>query len=193
MLQPSNLPVYGPYHADHLYRDLDPLTVCLPGILGSSTEWQSRCLKFPMITPMGRFAPGTHATTLLSKICRHILNEKWLVRDVIEHCQEEFKLLPETCSEIVTHGSSDALASINEALKGSYRVVEVAERKHLDSPSQTSAGTKKRTSRNPKLAIVGMAGRFPNAASHQRFWDLLEGGIDLHRKVLTSPDVPSHR
>ena len=34
-----------------------------------------------------------------------------------------------------------------------------------------------------KLAIVGMAGRFPDAASHQALWELLERGLDVHREV----------
>ncbi|KAL8723506.1 MAG: hypothetical protein Q9225_000239 [Loekoesia sp. 1 TL-2023] len=28
-----------------------------------------------------------------------------------------------------------------------------------------------------------MAGRFPNAADHEKFWELLEAGLDVHRKV----------
>lgn len=37
--------------------------------------------------------------------------------------------------------------------------------------------------RNSKIAIVGMAGRFPNAADHESFWKLLEQGLDVHREV----------
>ncbi|KAL9610910.1 MAG: hypothetical protein Q9167_004420 [Letrouitia subvulpina] len=40
-----------------------------------------------------------------------------------------------------------------------------------------------RRSKKAKLAIVGMAGRFPNAADHEKFWNLLEAGLDVHRKV----------
>jgi hypothetical protein len=35
-----------------------------------------------------------------------------------------------------------------------------------------------------KIAIVGMAGRFPNAADHEKFWKLLENGLDVHREVI---------
>jgi iterative type I PKS product template protein len=34
-----------------------------------------------------------------------------------------------------------------------------------------------------KLAIIGMAGRFPDAASHEKLWELLEKGLDVHRVV----------
>ena len=33
------------------------------------------------------------------------------------------------------------------------------------------------------IAIVGMAGRFPDAADHEKFWELLEKGLDVHREV----------
>lgn len=36
---------------------------------------------------------------------------------------------------------------------------------------------------NSKIAIIGMAGRFPNAADHEAFWKLLEQGLDVHREV----------
>lgn len=44
-----------------------------------------------------------------------------------------------------------------------------------------------------KLAIVGMAGRFPDAASHEKLWELLERGLDVHRKVPKDRfDVETH-
>lgn len=44
-----------------------------------------------------------------------------------------------------------------------------------------------RGSANPKdskIAIVGMAGRFPGAADHEKLWELLEAGLDVHREVI---------
>ena len=33
------------------------------------------------------------------------------------------------------------------------------------------------------IAIVGMSGRFPDAANLEKFWELLEKGLDVHREV----------
>lgn len=33
------------------------------------------------------------------------------------------------------------------------------------------------------IALEGMAGRFPDATDHEKFWDLLEKGLDVHRTV----------
>lgn len=38
-------------------------------------------------------------------------------------------------------------------------------------------------SADSKIAIVGMAGRFPDAADHEAFWNVLEKGLDVHREV----------
>lgn len=38
-----------------------------------------------------------------------------------------------------------------------------------------------------KIAIVGMAGRFPGAADHNLLWELLEKGLDVHREVNIDP------
>ena len=35
----------------------------------------------------------------------------------------------------------------------------------------------------PPLAIVGMAGRFPDSDSHEELWELLKAGLDVHRSV----------
>ena len=51
------------------------------------------------------------------------------------------------------------------------------------SEAPSAFGDAPRTSKKPKLAIVGMAGRFPNAADHEKFWDLLEAGLDVHKRV----------
>ena len=36
---------------------------------------------------------------------------------------------------------------------------------------------------NSDIAIVGMSGRFPDAANLEKFWELLEKGLDVHREV----------
>lgn len=54
---------------------------------------------------------------------------------------------------------------------------------HTHAEMPKSLGQSPSNSRRPRLAIVGMAGRFPNAADHSKFWDLLESGLDVHRKV----------
>lgn len=44
-----------------------------------------------------------------------------------------------------------------------------------------------------KIAIVGYSGRFPDAASNEKYWDLLHEGLDVHRKIPKDRfDVEAH-
>lgn len=45
----------------------------------------------------------------------------------------------------------------------------------------------------PKLAIIGMSGRFPGAKDNEAFWDLLYQGLDVHKPVPPSRwDIKTH-
>ena len=59
-----------------------------------------------------------------------------------------------------------------------------------DASFGLSEGRPTTTSKAP-IAIVGMAGRFPGAASHDALWDLLQKGIDCHKVVSLRHDVIS--
>ena len=39
------------------------------------------------------------------------------------------------------------------------------------------------STKKPKLAIIGMSGRFPGAKDNEAFWDLLYKGLDVHKPV----------
>lgn len=44
-----------------------------------------------------------------------------------------------------------------------------------------------------KIAIVGYSGRFPDAESNQKFWELLHKGLDVHREIPPDRfDVKAH-
>ena len=54
-------------------------------------------------------------------------------------------------------------------------------------------GSDQAPSNQPKIAICGLSGRFPDAADHETFWELLEKGLDLHREVPKDRfDVTTH-
>ncbi len=73
---------------------------------------------------------------------------------------------------------------MTEALKARTKV-QVALIPDVSAMQDHSIGDTehKGSSRRCNLAIVGMAGRFPDAASHEALWELLEKGLDVHREV----------
>ncbi|KAF6227264.1 hypothetical protein HO133_008707 [Letharia lupina] len=58
-----------------------------------------------------------------------------------------------------------------------------------NDPSSSPSGKPEQS----KIAIVGFEGRFPDAESIDKFWDILHKGLDVHRKILEDRfDVATH-
>ena len=115
--------------------------------------------------------------TLLTQVVEYILNEQINLQDVISSCTD-MALSSQQCT-IVSCGPNDFENLVAEALNEA----KVSLLQTPDPGGLNSFGDAPRTSKKPKIAIVGMAGRFPDAADHEKFWDLLEKGLDVHRKV----------
>ena len=131
------------------------------------------------------FTKDLNAPTLFSAVIRDILTEVLGIRQIVDGCT---KLATEAhCEEcnIISFGPSNSKSMFAKAMESErgFKVTlhEDLAAKLSDAPS--AFGDTPRTSKKPKLAIVGMAGRFPNAADHEKFWDLLEAGLDVHKRV----------
>lgn len=83
----------------------------------------------------------------------------------------------ERCN-ISSIGPSSALSSIVSSLRAGTKL-EVS----IGEQFKSTKSTRDRKSSSQKIAIVGMSGRFPNADSIEKLWDLLEQGLDVHRRV----------
>lgn len=77
-------------------------------------------------------------------------------------------------------GPTQAASTLASILKAQTEL-EIALRRPATDGEESAAKT---FSGAPiKLAIVGMAGRFPDAATHEKLWELLENGLAVHRVV----------
>ena len=86
--------------------------------------------------------------------------------------------------KVHTIGPSDLSSSLVSAIKSSgVRVTTTDHHSWLTREHNVASSKIKGT--NSDIAIVGMAGRFPDAADHEQFWDLLERGLDVHRTIPT--------
>lgn len=89
-----------------------------------------------------------------------------------------FAASSEVCNWIVRpFGPTSAAQSLTSNLRaeGQGKVI-------LDEYFGSSAAQSAVASKAP-LAIVGMAGRFPGADSHDALWKILEKGLDCHKVV----------
>ena len=144
-------------------------------------------LALPLIsTSSGRCFDGDQtALDLLSAVVNDILKQPLRLEKVADGCINFVKISKSSKCKVISFGPNNAENAVMKALELQTDAKVVA---HEDPSTQIPAhftpfGDVPRTSKKPKLAIVGMAGRFPNAADHEKFWSLLEAGLDVHKKV----------
>lgn len=177
--QKVSIPVYAPYHAGHLYNDL-----ALEKILSDETR------EF-----LGAYHPSSLVHSAATGKCHVAENTLELIQmslvDMLKAPVRWDHLLEESVSQITANskapatvfaiGVSNVANSLVSAIKaGGQSSVTAVDYTAWASPDDNE--TQGRT-QNDKIAIVGMAGRFPSAASHEALWELLEKGLDVHRKV----------
>lgn len=131
------------------------------------------------------FGRNLDAPTLFAAVIRDILNETLRVQKMVDGCT---RLTREAdCGEcsIMSFGPISAKSIFAKAMEAetNFNVTLHEDLAAKLSAAPSAFGDAPRTSKRPKLAIVGMAGRFPNAADHEKFWDLLEAGLDVHKRV----------
>lgn len=169
--------ILGPYHASHLHHtshiDLI-LTQDTRDVLG-----KYEVTKELYSTKTGK--PFDTKTTVdlvrqcLEQILIDVLDWDLVLRNVAQDV-----LASGAHCHVLPVGSTNLSHSLLTALKE----VGVSHLSLEDHHAQSVNGDQgSRKGPDSKIAIVGMAGRFPSAADHELFWELLEKGLDVHREV----------
>lgn len=137
-----------------------------------------------MSTSTGKwFSDKMTTTEILTSIIHDVLNEPLRFYEVLNGCTEAVAKSNSPKCRIIACGHTNAEAAFVTALKSGTSAEILLNQDGLRIPSTLRLNQAPRTSKKQKLAIVGMAGRFPNAADHEKFWDLLYAGLDVHREV----------
>ena len=144
-----------------------------------------------MSSSSGKLLPqDLGAPEVLTAVIEDILKETLRLQHIVDGCVDLARHSGCTEVSISSFGPASSEPLIVNALESEAAVkVSVDQIRTTLSDGSIAYGSKPQTSRKPKLAIVGMAGRFPDAADHEKFWNLLEAGLDVHRKVQIHPDV----
>lgn len=176
---------HGPYHGSHLHYPTDVERILKPSSPQSAALLDNYTLKFPVLsTSKGSWFPkDSSANHLLTAVITDILVELLDVGEVLKRSAEKVLELKSSRCKITSFGPAKLQMKFASAVKSATQadVVFHDDSNHLGKLSSLDQSPS--NSRRPKLAIVGMAGRFPNAADHEKFWDLLEAGLDVHKKV----------
>ncbi|KAL2808100.1 beta-ketoacyl synthase [Aspergillus granulosus] len=154
----KSIPVYGPYHAPHLYSqgDVEDIVAAVATGRDNFTVSLERAVGDILLRPI-----------------------RW--NDIIDQLQKwlhDFQ--PESFKVVPIASTADQL--IYTALKQTEFRSLVPSLKPPSGPV-VSPYTTMSTGNKPKLAIVGMSGRFPGAKDNDAFWELLHQGLDVHKPV----------
>ncbi|KAL9596553.1 MAG: hypothetical protein Q9219_005731 [cf. Caloplaca sp. 3 TL-2023] len=180
-LKQAPLPIHGPYHAEHLYK-LESIERLLEPFRSNLVLYEPN---LPIYSSSDGKLIGTSTSlelvhTALDEILRKPLHWKLIT----EHAGAELHAMSVPECVVLPAGPVDVGRGLVSALKN--RNCMLSQDDSLWLSSSTDDSTMNPASgkfANSKIAIVGMAGRFPNAANHELFWELLEKGTDTHKEI----------
>jgi 3-oxoacyl-(acyl-carrier-protein) synthase len=177
---PTPLPVYGPYQAPHLHPELQ-----IEKVLGLKNSRIADALDSSR--PSSRiFSSSTGyafdseqtALELFSAVAIDVLTKPSHLQNVLDGCKSDRT----GRTLVIPVGPTNFATTIVASLKAASES-EVVLRRAPFGNNEPAPFTGSGSSSTGKLAIVGMAGRFPDAASHELLWELLEKGLAVHREV----------
>ncbi len=168
----KSIPVYAPYHAPHLYSpdDVDEVVgtlghggIPLNGACGPKDDSFEVSLK-----------------AAVQMILLRPIDWSEILEDLKIHLQ---KKQPKSFHIIPIGTKADQL--IYTALKQTSLSTLLPPRQPGSQPPQHGTVTVDPcySPGKPKLAIIGMSGRFPGAQDNEAFWDVLYQGLDMHKGV----------
>ena len=188
--KPVRAPIHGPYHAAHLYdaRDVERILKSWPTDTFSSYSPHIPVLSSNTGTPI----EAGSIDALLKISLEEILLRQLCWDKVTESCASILKTTHSQACTLVPISTS-ATQSLHATLKkvGIPNVdVDTAPGDIPNDPANINTTGK---SDHSKIAIIGLSGRFPEAADPEKFWDLLYQGLDVHREVPSERwDVKTH-
>lgn len=185
------LPVYGGLcHAPHIYSDYDT-QVILEDVLLSSHKAHSPLYS----TSTGMPYDATSGKGLLESVVTELLTKAIEWDEVIGGIVHAAKQSEESEVQLFCFGNSIPLNDLRSTLKAENKDIKVSLISFMSAISEDdSKQPSPRGTAQAKLAIVGMSCRLPGGAtSNEKFWEVLEAGIDVSRKIPADRfDIETH-
>ncbi|KAI8631121.1 polyketide synthase [Xylariaceae sp. FL1651] len=176
-------PIFAPYHAPHLYSAAD-----LEEIMASfeMTSWAETRAQIPVMSSNGQWMQGTNFKDMLTKALKNILLQPIDWGCILDGLRVSIGQSGENTNYKIESFGSRADQLIHTALK-----LPVASGRPLGFrasfetlSAEPDIVSKPLSQARPKIAIIGMSGRFPGGANTTgAFWDLLRQGLDVHEQV----------
>lgn len=182
-LRPQTAPINGPYHAPHLYST-DDVDEIIEGLAGKAKDF-----KIFHELLLASETVGTESSDFVSALkaaVAQILLCELSWPQIIRNIQHQFQRTSSNVLDVTTIGvvsEQFILKTLKQTSLGEHVRARSTPPKQL-----LNEDTESGRDGHQKLAIVGMAGRFPSSDNHEAFWDLLLAGLDVHKE----PDARLH-
>lgn len=182
-LKPVRLPVHAAYHATHLYGPSDVEAI----IKASNVKvLSSSATGMPCIScSSGKAIPASDYRSLIRVALQEILIEQLRWDNVLKECGSNFGKI-----DAVSHfniysiiNSPNIAQSLAHSLRLTRKVEVTVSNAMMEGVRDTDNERPTGKAAESKIAIVGYSGRFPDAESNQKFWELLHKGLDVHREI----------
>ena len=177
----AKLAIHAPYHAAHLYEQSDIEAILAPCNQDVLSSYESKIALLSSGT--GRLLWKTKYGSLLRIVLNDVLTqqlhwENMLEQSVPEICQRSsptrFEIYP-----ILTSGARSLASKISHTTQLPVTINNSCTAESVNARSPGITGELKQS----KIAIIGYSGRFPDAESTDKFWQLLRKGLDVHREI----------
>lgn len=174
--------VHAPYHAPHIFSAADVEQILQD--VGSVSDLSSK-IPFISSSSSGSTLEDSRFRDLLYHAIESILVLPLDIRDAAANVQKTLKGAGSMGQYILCPVATNVCPSFKASFspESSKRVAivdKIMESIAADAGSKSSGAVKPS---DAKIAIVGMSGRFPEAADVEEFWNLLYQGLDVHRRV----------
>lgn len=172
------IPVFAPYHATHLLSQADIDNILDAEAREFLSQYRPACLLHSSVT--GECHTATTTLELFQLALKEILQEPVRWDRLLEEVVSQVTAFSKSECSVMAVGATNVANSLVSALRAGGQTA-ITGRDHNSWARPAESGTGR--TQNDKVAIVGMSGRFPGAASAEKLWELLEAGLDVHREV----------
>lgn len=176
-IKTRKLPVYGPFHASHLYTAADVEEI-VEGL--APTTGTERAQQIPYLSSTGAMVEGADFATLLKAAVDAIMVQPMRFPELLDQLKVRIQEINPKSLDM-----KPIATTVDRLIHNTFKTTPLAELVPPPSP-KVASNFGQASPANPKtakLAIIGMSGRFPGANSTEAFWDLLYQGLDVHKPV----------
>lgn len=170
--------IFGPYHAPHIHSEYDIANIIKDISVETGDKWEH----VPVLSADESIGKRNFVMVLGDAV-RDVLLRPIEWNSTFEKLDSWVKQANLKSFSVVPIATT-AEQLIYAELRKSSPHISIPSSKSQKSQSSSESSS---ASKTPKLAIIGMSGRFPGANSTDEFWNLLHQGLDVHK-----PAPPLH-